>query len=82
MEYHDTDSMAMKCKLNSLYGASIMNKREYICVMVDKEPTIIFKDKIVSISKRGGEYATIICVNTDSVYYTTNKYIDVVKMLI
>lgn len=71
----------MKCYLNSLYGKAVTNmNRDYICVMVDKSPTVIFKDKIVAIEKRG-EKANIHCV-FDAEFYTDNKYVDVIKMLV
>ena len=82
MIYADTDSIkAMKNKLNSIYGKVVMNmNKDYICVIVDKSPVVIFKDKIVAIEKRG-EKASIVC--TDAVeFYTDNKYVDVVKMLV
>lgn len=76
--YADTDS----CKqvLNAAYGMDVTKSRNYICVIVENSPTIIFKDKIVAISK-SGEHADIQCVG-DITFYTKNKYVDVVKMLI
>lgn len=82
MIYADTDSAkTMKTILNSIYGKAVMDmNRDYICVSVDKKPIIIFKDKIVAIEKNG-DRASIHCVS-DIVYYTDNKYIDVVKMVV
>ena len=70
-----------KLHSNSLYGKAVTNmNRDYICVMVDNNPTVIFKDKIVAIEKRG-EKANIHCV-FDAEFYTDNKYADVIKMLV
>lgn len=82
MIYADTDSVkAMKTKLNSIYGKAVMDmNKDYICVSVDKSPVVIFKDKIVAIEKRG-EKASILCAH-DVEFYTDNKYVDVVKMLV
>ena len=82
MIYIDTDSIkTMKTKLNSIYGKAVMTmNKDYICVNVDKSPVVIFKDKIVAIEKRG-EKASILCVH-DAEFYTDNKYVDVVKMLV
>lgn len=77
--YADTDSIT-KQAINAAYGLGVAKSRNYICVIVDDSPTIIFKDKIVSVSK-SGEYADIRCVG-DITFYTKNKYVDVVKMLI
>lgn len=82
MIYADTDSIKiMKTKLNSIYGKAVMTmNKDYICVRVDKSPVVIFKDKIVAIEKRGDK-ASIVC--SDAVeFYTDNKYVDVVKMLV
>lgn len=82
MIYADTDSIkTMKTKLNSIYGKAVMAmNKNYICVSVDKSPVVIFKDKIVAIEKRG-EKASILCAH-DVEFYTDNKYVDVVKMLV
>lgn len=82
MIYADTDSVkAMKTKLNSIYGKAVMSmNKDYICVSVDKSPVVIFKDKIVAIEKRGDK-ASILCTH-DVEFYTDNKYVDVVKMIV
>ncbi len=86
------EKLQMKLYLNSLYGkmASCIqwtdgkenNKmnRDYIFVHVDKEPTIIFKKQIVSISK-SGEKAYIQCTNNEC-YYAKESYADIVKQLV
>ena len=75
--YADTDS----CKqvLNAAYGWGVAKSRNYICVIVDDKPTIIFKDKIVSV-QRDDERSIITCLG--ETYYTKNSYVDVVKQLI
>ena len=82
MLYADTDSVkTMKTKLNSIYGKAVMAmNKDYICVSVGKTPVVIFKDKIVSIEKRGDK-ATIHCVS-DIEYDIDNKYVDVIKMIV
>ena len=81
--YEDTDSCkyANKQTLNSIYGYHATNKiRNYICVIVDDIPTVIFKDKIVAVQRCGAK-TLITCVG-DLNYYAQNSYADVVKMLV
>lgn len=83
MEYHDTDSMAMKCKLNSLYGASVMNliNKEYIVVHRAKKPIVIFTKSILAIEKDDDGTAVIYC-SENAVFYVDEKYVDVIKQLV
>lgn len=76
--YNDTDSC--KQALNDVYGCHAKKIRNYICVIADDVPTVIFKDKIVAV-QRNGERAVITCIG-DTAYFTKNSYSDVVKMLI
>lgn len=70
-----------KLHLNSLYGKAVtdMNKN-YISIMANGAPVIVFKHHIVSIEKRGDK-ATIYCSNGES-YDPSNKYIDIVKQVL
>lgn len=81
----EIDPSKLKQYLNSLYermeqAIMVTNGRKYISVIVDKEPTLIFVDKIISVTK-SGERAMIICDN-DLTYYTENSYVDVIKMIL
>lgn len=90
--YSDTDSayilndaIATKQYLNSLYGikgVTTMN-REYIPVIVDEKPTVIFKRHIISIT-RDGSYTEIRCgaQDGDALFYTREDYASVVKKII
>ena len=84
--YVDTDSATkdayIKQVLNSFYGLSrgkYMN-REYISVIVDNKPTVIFKRNIIAVTKDGA-HTEIICVN-DVAFYTQEDYASVVKKII
>lgn len=88
--YQDTDStyvmhdaIATRQYLNSLYGikgvVKIMN-RDYISVIVDDKPTVIFKRNIIAVTKNG-VYTEILCVG--EVYFCTKEdYASVVKKII
>jgi hypothetical protein len=86
-EYFDSDSgtvpLKVKQQLNALYGKEVTqfmcNNNQYITVQVDNKPMIIFKDKIISITKNGTR-AEIQCTN-DVVYYCDTSYVDVVAKL-
>jgi len=88
--YQDTDSayvmndaIATKQYLNSLYGIKGVVKimaREYISVIVDDNPTVIFKRNIIAVSKNGSRTA-IMCVS-DATFYTKEDYASVVKKII
>lgn len=54
--------------------------REYISVLVDNKPTVIFKRNIIAVTKEGS-HTDIICVD-DLHFYTPVDYISVVKMII
>ena len=75
--YNDTDSC--KQALNAVYGCHAKKIRNYICVIADDTPTVIFKDKIVIVT--GGANGIGRCIG-DTVYFTKNSYSDVVKMLV
>ena len=84
--YVDTDSATKdaytKQFLNSIYGTQgvkIMNK-EYISVIVDDKPTVIFKRNIVAVTKNNS-CTEIVCVN-DVTFYTRENYASVVKKII
>lgn len=85
--YHDTDSVNddynMKQQLNSIYGKhaqeNYMN-REYISVIVDDKPTVIFKRNIIAVTKNISK-TEITCVS-DLVFYTKEDYASVVKKII
>lgn len=84
--YTDTDSATQaaytKQFLNSLYGTQgvkYMN-RDYISVVVDDKPTVIFKRNIISVSKEGA-HTSILCVS-DTMFYTKEDYASVVKKII
>lgn len=86
--YVDTDSATQeaytKQVLNSIYGtlgkgATYMN-REYISVIVDDQPTVIFKRNIVAVTKKGA-HTEITCVG-DIMFYTEEDYASVVKKII
>ena len=80
--YVDTDSVNAEAKqiLNSLYGRENTMKRDYVTVIVDNKPTVIFKRNIVSISKLGNK-TEIICVG-DIQYIASNEYPSVVKQML
>ena len=86
--YVDTDSATQKAYakqiLNSMYGTlgqgeKYMN-REYISVIVDDKPTVIFKRNIVAVTKDGA-HTEITCVG-DIIFYTKEDYASVVKKII
>ena len=84
--YVDTDSVTKDAYtrqvLNSIYGtqgAKYMN-REYISVIVDDKPTVIFKRNIIAVSKENS-HTQIICVS-DMTFYTKEDYASVVKKII
>ena len=85
LPYVDTDSATQiaytKQVLNSIYGKEVyyMN-REYISVIVDNKPTVIFKRNIVAVTKDGG-ITDILCVY-DYHFLTKEDYASVVKKII
>lgn len=82
--YTDTDSATKdaytKQVLNSLYGTHVCMNREYISVIVDDKPTVIFKRNIIAVSKENS-HTEIICVS-DTTFYTKEDYASVVKKII
>ena len=52
--------------------------REYIAVIVDSTPVIIFKDKIVAIEKDINNKARVLCINKEY-YCTQNDFDEVFK---
>lgn len=83
--YTDTDSATKdaytKQVLNSIYGAEVKRMyREYISVIVDDNPTVIFKRNIIAVAKNNA-HTEIICVN-DVAFYTKEDYASVVKKII
>lgn len=86
--YADTDSATQeaytKQVLNSIYGSTVQGEkfmnREYISVIIDEKPTVIFKRNIIAVSKSGA-HTEITCVS-DVVFYTKEDYASVVKKII
>ena len=72
-----------KLMLNSIYGKAVTKmNREYISVIVDSKPVVIFKDKIVAVEK-GASNKAYIYTCTDSIeFHTSNNYADVIKQLV
>lgn len=84
------ERLQMKLYLNSLYGKmascihftygkendKMIKGLDYILIHVDKEPLIIFKKQIVSITKDEGR-AYIQCINSG--YLSDESYADIVK---
>lgn len=89
--YTDTDSINEYCKngvlatkqmLNTIYGTrgvKIMN-RDYISVIVEDHPTVIFKRNIIAVSKNGNN-TMITCVG-DVIFFAKEDYASVVKKII
>lgn len=86
--YVDTDSATKdayaKQVLSSLYGTvsqgeKCMN-RDYISVIADGKPTVMFKRNIVAVYKNG-DYTRIICIG-DIEFDTKEDYASVVKKII
>lgn len=82
--YHSKNCQAAKLYLNSLYGKLVQGEnymnREYISVIVEKEPTVIFKRNIIAVSKNGS--STMITCIGDVVFFTKEDYASVVKKII
>lgn len=84
--YTDTDSATQeaytKQVLNSIYGTKGVKQmnREYIAVIVDNKPTVIFKRNIIAVTKSNG-YTEILCIN-DVIFTTKEDYASVVKKII
>lgn len=82
--YADTDSATQEAYkkqfFNSVYGTHARMNREYISVIIDDKPTVIFKRNIIAVSKSGA-YTEITCVS-DVVFYTKEDYASVVKKII
>lgn len=85
MSYHDSDSVAIdsntaKQYLNSLYGTQVRMNKQYISVIVDGNPTVIFKRNIIAVAKgKGMTYIT--CIG-DILFSTKEDYASVVKKII
>jgi hypothetical protein len=62
------------------YKGVIFMNREYISVIIDDKPTVIFKRNIIAVSKSGA-HTEITCVS-DVVFYTKEDYASVVKKII
>lgn len=82
--YHSNKAHATKLFLNSMYGTlgqgeNYMN-REYISVIVDEKPTVIFKRNIIAVTK-DNSFTDILCVN-DYHFLTKEDYASVVKKII
>lgn len=81
-KYIMNDIIATKQCLNTLYGikgVKTMN-REYISVIVDENPTVIFKRNIIAVSKEGS-FTSIKCIGNYD-FYTKEDYASVVKKII
>lgn len=82
-EYVNNDTLTTKALLNSIYGKHVEEKymnREYISVIVDDKPTVIFKRNIIAVTKNISK-TEITCVS-DLVFYTKEDYALVVKKII
>lgn len=80
--YVINDAIATKQFLNSLYGikgVKLMD-REYISVIVDDNPTVIFKRNIIAVSKENS-FTSIKCTNGYD-FLTKEDYASVVKKII
>jgi hypothetical protein len=62
-----------------MYGAQC-GKRDYISVIVDEKPTVIFKRNIIAVTK-DGSFTDILCTN-DYHFLTREDYASVVKKII
>ena len=82
MLYEDTDSViAMKTKLNSVYGKVVMDMtKDYIVVHRAKKPIIIFKKAILAVEKDDDGTAIISCAE-NATFYVDEKYVDVVRLI-
>lgn len=86
--YVDTDSVTKdaytKQVLNSIYGTQAKGEkymnRDYISVIVDDKPTVIFKRNIIAVTKSNA-CTEITCIS-DVIYYTREDYASVVKKII
>lgn len=82
--YADTDSATKdaytKQILNSVYDTRVCMNREYISVIAEGIPTVIFKRNIIAVSKLNNQ-TQIICVN-DMSFYTNEDYASVVKKIL
>jgi hypothetical protein len=87
--YKDTDSayimndaISTKQYLNSLYGTKgvIFMNREYISVIVDDNPTVIFKRNIIAVAKENS-FTSIKCIGGYD-FLTKEDYASVVKKII
>lgn len=76
--YADTDSV--KQVFNSVYGTQVRLNRDYISVIVDDNPTVIFKRNIIAVSK-DNSYTSIKCANGYD-FLTKEDYASVVKKII
>ena len=73
----EIDNMIYACT-DSIYK---MN-REYITVIVDSKPVVIFKDKIVAVEKDASNKAYIYTCTDSIEFHTSNNYADVIKQFI
>ena len=88
MNYNDTDSIALdrntsKQYLNSLYGTVVNTVcKKYITVIVDKEPAIVFVDKIQVVTKSSTSNRAEITLQSGDVLYCDTSYRDVITRLL
>lgn len=54
---------------------------KYICVERDNQPMIIFKDKIIAVTRCADNDNALIHCHGGQVYFCDTKYTDVVKTL-
>lgn len=83
-EYCKNDVLATKQMLNSIYGTlgkgeTYMN-REYISVIVEDKPTVIFKRNIIAVTKVKMN-TEITCIG-DVIFFTKENYASVVKKIL
>ena len=80
--YASTDSVITKELLNEFYGKEgVKHMNNYICVQRDNQPMIIFKDKIIAVTRCADDGTALIHCHGGQVYMCDTKYTDVVKML-
>lgn len=82
LRYCQNNVLVTKQVLNSLYGTKGVNymNREYISVIVEEHPTVIFNRNIIAVSKNGSN-TMITCVG-DVIFFTKEDYASVVKKII
>lgn len=86
LRYCENDVMATKQMLNSLYGLKLKGEkmnREYIVVIVNDNPVVIFKSSIVAVTKNNeDDNRTQIMCNNGYCFLTKEDYASVVKKII